>query len=562
MIRYLEHHTPLEKFLVALVVASLLARLHLALVYEINWDEFLNLSMVHDHARGILRETLQTIFVHGFGWVGAISVNEVDQVIAARLVIFALGVATAGFIYLVAGNFMPRGAALFAVACYLSFSLVLRQGGSFRTDPIATCLLMAALWVMVCKPREVRFALLAGGLIGLAGMITIKAIFYAPTIAIILLIHLHAAKNRKQALVMGLATGGFAILSFLAFYLLHRWTLVDPASAISFLERTTGKTLGERNFGHAIATFRGALRQNPLFWLALLTGFIACGHGLLRSRGDDRIRWATLSSLAVILGSLFVYTESFAYYYPFMLAPVTVLCGAGLSIVPSRARSRVTALAGIALVPMLLGNYVLALGKDTAAQRETLAVIHTAFPEPVPYIDRTSMVSAYPKRGFFMSVWGMTNYYRAGVAVMPTIIERDQPRFLIANRRMLELDDLGPEEYGPKHFGLFKADLEALQANYIRHWGAIYVAGKRFSRSTGGPSRTFQILIEGPYTVESTGPVILDGGRVLPGDVVTLDSGPHRLRLPDGVDEVTLRWGDDLFRPDAPAPEGRLFNGF
>jgi hypothetical protein len=458
---------------------------------------------------------------------------------------------------------MPRSAALFALACYLSFSLVLRQGGSFRTDPIATCLLIAALWVIVCKPRELRFALIAGGLIGFAGMVTIKAIFYVPTIAIILLIHLVAATNRKQALVMGLATGGFAILSFLVFYFLHRLTLVDPASALSFLGRTTGKTLGERNFGNAIMTFRGALWQNPLFWLALLTGFIACGHGLLRSKGDDRIRWATLSSFAVILASLFVYTESFAYYYPFMLAPVTVLCGAGLSIVPGRrARSRVTALAGIALVPMLLGNYLLALGKDTAAQRQTLAVIHTAFPEPTPYIDRTSMVSAYPKRGLFMSVWGMTNYYRAGVAVMPTIIEQDQPRFLIANRRMLELDDLGPDEHGPKHFGLFKEDVAALKANYIRHWGAIYVAGKRFNRSTGGPSRTFRILIEGPYTVESIGPVILDGNRMLPGDVVALDQGRHHLRLPDGVDEVTLRWGADLFRPSVPAPEGQLFNGF
>ncbi len=545
-----------------LVVVSLSARLHLALVYEINWDEFLNLSMVYAYAQGTLREPLQTIFVHGFGWVGAISVNEVDQIIAARLAIFVLGVATAGFIYLVGRNFMPRSAALFGVACYLSFSFVLRQGGSFRTDPIATCLLMAALWVIVCRPRELRFALLAGGLIGFAGMITIKAIFYAPTIAIVLLIHLCAAKNRKQALVTGLVTGGFAILSFLAFYLLHRLTLVDPDSAISFLERTTGKTMGERDFRNAVATFRIALWQNPLFWFAALTGFIACGCGLFRAKDGDRIRWATLASFAIVLASPFVYTESFAYYYPFMLAPVAVLCGAGLSIVPGRARPRVTAFAGIALAPMLLGNYVLALSKDTAAQRQTLAVIHTAFPEPTPYIDRTSMVSAYPKRGFFMSAWGMTDYYRAGVAVMPTIIAHDQPRFLIANRRMLELDDLGPEEYGPMHFGLFQEDVAALKANYIRHWGAIYVAGKRFSRSNGGPSQTFRILIEGPYTVESAKPVIIDGRRMLPGDVVTLDNGPHRLQIPDGVDEVTLRWGDNLYRPGAPAPEGRLFNGF
>jgi hypothetical protein len=35
----------LGKFLVALIAASLPTRLHLVFVYEINWDEFLNLSM-------------------------------------------------------------------------------------------------------------------------------------------------------------------------------------------------------------------------------------------------------------------------------------------------------------------------------------------------------------------------------------------------------------------------------------------------------------------------------------------------------------------------------------
>ena len=552
----------LGKFLTILVIASLLIRLHLIFVYEVNWDEFLRLSNVYEYGRGETRNALQTLFVHGFHWVKVVSGNEVDQVIAARLVIYVLGVATVGFLFLICRRFMAVHAALFAVLSYQSFSFVLYQGNSFRTDPIATFLLMAALWLIVCKPLQLRYALIAGGLTGLAGMITIKAIFYVPTIAIILLIELYAARNRRNVLLYGLATGGIAILSFLTLYLLHRLTLTDPTSAVAFVEGATSKTLVERDFGNAIRTFRLALLQNPLFWFMAGMGIFACMRGLIRSTGHDAARWAIQLSFAAMLGSLFIYTQSFPYYYPFMLAPVAALCGAGLATVSDRFRSRATTILCIPLSLMLLGHYLIALNKDTAAQRLTLEVVHQAFPDPVPYIDRSSMVSAYPKRGFFMSVWGMTNYYRAGVPIMRSVIEQDQPRFLIANRRMLELDDLGPDEYGPQHFGLFRQDVATLKNNYIRHWGAIYVAGKKFNLSGAKPSQAFEILIAGTYTVESSAPVMLDGRQVQPDDVIKLALGPHHIEMLAAEADVTLRWGDHLYRPREASPEGPLFNGF
>jgi hypothetical protein len=127
---------------------------------------------------------------------------------------------------------------------------------------------------------------------------------------------------------------------------------------------------------------------------------------------------------------------------------------------------------------------------------------------------------------------------------------------------MLELDDLGPDEFGPSHFGLFKEDIATLKANYIRHWGAIYVAGKTFVSSIAGPAQNFEILIEGSYTVESAEPVILDGKEVQPDDVINLASGLHRLRMREASPDVTLRWGDHLYRPLEITPGGPLFTGF
>lgn len=551
-----------ERLLLALVAAALLIRLHLVFAYEVNWDEFLNLSMIYQHARGELHEVLQTIFVHAFGWVALVSINEVDQIIAVRLLMWALGVGSAVFLCLVCRRFVPLSAALFAVLCYLSFTFVVMQANSFRTDQMAVFLLMSALWLIVCGPRRLGSAALAGILIGLAGMVTIKSIFYAPTIAIILLARLLEARERRQALLLGLATAGAALLSFGGFYLAHRLTFADPASTLAFLERTTGKTLVERDFSFVTATLRLALLQNPVFWLSALGGLLACVFGIARSRGRDADRWTVLA-FAAPLGSLLVYSESYVYFYPFILPPVAVLCGIGCAGLRRRGGHGIAILATVLLVATLGAQYVSCLARDNQGQRQLLEVVHRAFPEPTPYIDRTSMVSAYPKRGFFMSFWGMTDYYRQGDPVMREILVRDQPRFLLANRRMLELDDLAPDEHGPGHFGLFEEDVATLRQNYIRHWGALYVAGKRVAAARAPSSTVFEILVAGRYTVEAEDPVRLDGVRVQPGDVVDLAQGRHSLQtIGGGSAEVTLRWGENLYRPAAPAPDRPIFTTF
>jgi len=548
--------------LLILIGAALVARLHLVWVYEVNWDEFLHLSIIYEHERGELTRPLQSIYVHLFHWLPRVGTSEVDQIVAARLVIFVMTLGTAAFIFLISRRFLPVSAALLAVLCYLGFSFVLRQGNSFRTDPIATFLLMAALWLMICGGAKLRWAVVSGILIGLAGMVTIKSVLYVPTMALVLLIGLLGAENRRRHLLYGFAVATSAALSLAAFYLLHRLTLNEAISSAGMVEGAVGKTIGERNFANAIMTFRAALFENVLFWILLATGLGVCLLGLIRSRGRARCSWGILLSCGLVLGSLFVYTNSFAYFYPFMLAPAAVLCGAALLAFSERKRAAIALILGLGIGLSLTIHYASAVARGSEAQRQTLEAVHRMFPEPTPYIDRCSMVSAYPKKGFFMSVWGMSNYYRRGTPVMRTILERDQPRFLIANRRMLELDDLGPDEYGPRHFGLFKEDVEVLKANFVHHWGAIYVAGKRLLLPSDGSERTFEILVEGTYTLESPGAVTIDGTPREPGDRLTLEQGSHTIGAAEVGGEAILRWGDHLYRPDSPAPEGPLFTGF
>jgi hypothetical protein len=229
---------------------------------------------------------------------------------------------------------------------------------------------------------------------------------------------------------------------------------------------------------------------------------------------------------------------------------------------PAHKRGIIALIVSLGVGVSMTVNYASALARDSSAQRQTLAAVHRMFPEPVPYIDRCSMVSAYPKTGFFMSVWGMSIYYRRGEPIMRSILEQDQPRFLLANRRMLELDDLGPEEHGPEHFGLFKEDLVVLQANFVHHWGAIYVAGKRLVLPGDRSERTFDILVEETYTLESPLAVTLDGQPLAPGETIALEQGRHTMSAAGEGGEAVLKWGEHLYRPDEAAPEGPLFTGF
>ena len=108
-----------------------------------------------------------------------------------------------------------------------------------------------------------------------------------------------------------------------------------------------------------------------------------------------------------------------------------------------------------------------------------------------------------------------------------------------------------------------EADAAVLRANYIHHWGALYVAGKALTFERQGLDQPFEILIPGVYTVESNGPVTIDGRLFEPGSRVMLGAWQHEARSHDaGVLEARLRWGDHLRRPSVPPSDLPIFSGF
>ena len=557
------------RILVSLLGAVCLVKLYVVGVSNINWDEFYYLSQVHEQLNGTLTRRLQAFHVHLFGWLPFISTNEADQVIAARAVMLALQGLTGYLLFRIARNFYELKGALFSVLCYFSMSTIIQHGTSFRADPIATALLVAALYFMLQSARTYSDAWIAGALIALAGAITIKSVFYMPIFAAFMLIQLAQPEHRSRQIKQWFLTFVTAGVGFVALYGLHLWLAgsASSGSASVTLSHAYEKTILTGDFFPRWEFFQRTLIGDFVVWSAIIIGFILA---LRQLRNPDLSRRQTglyLLALSLPIFTLLFYRNAFPYYYVFLMAPVSLLAGAAWEALPWRQnQDQARKIARVCLVMLFAASAIHGVGKSTGfnlyPQRQMLSVIHQIFPTPVPYIDRSSMVSSFPKTGIFMSSWGIENYHDAGVPLLKAAIEEKQPQFLLANIEALDVHR--PHNNSQAHSAriLLREDYEALMANYLPHWGPLYLPGKRFKLESSNRAQTFEIKIPGVYTVNGPHTVWINGRPIRSGQTIKLSRGTHHIRSDNAPATVTLSWGTQPFRPSQHAPTEPLFSGF
>ena len=548
--------------IIAIAIAlAIVLKFVLAFRINIHWDEFYYLSFVHDYARATLDVRLQTFHVHFFSWLTKLGTDEVGQIIAGRLVMAALASASALLTYLIARRFAARGAALFGVLCYLSLNFVLLHGASFRTDPIATFLVLLAVYAALRQPGRIAAALIAGAALGLATLVTIKTSVYYPALAA--MIWCQPATMRERAVFSAFAALAFAV-TFGPLYLLHDASLAAqaPAAAAGYLGQTASGMLLREGLLPRMAEFLWVVRLNPLFWILALAGAItAMAHAL---RAGERAAWLPLA-LALPLLTPLVYRNAFAYYYAFALPTSCVLVALLFEklrqMAAARARSpAATALALLIAAQIILlamhGGYNLADG--ITPQRRVLKAVHAVFPRPTPYIDAFGVVATFPRHSFFMSSLGLQNYRDAGRPVFPSLAARDQPPMLLVDSPSLYAA-MFPGVTVRAHHELLPEDKQFLNENYLQHWDILFVAGKRLLPPAPDGRMTFQVAIAGEYKLESAVAVDIDGARVPPGGNIRLGVGGHRLTSSRPLEPVILRWAAARPAPDG-APVG--LNGF
>lgn len=547
----------MERALLVMIVLLFGFSLHRVFIANVNWDEFYFLSLVHQHKSGLLSNQLQTFHVHLFGWLAMVSDNEMHQIFAARVAMWLLSIASGGLLYRLARMFCSKPAALMSVLFYFGFSHVVDHGLSFRYDPICAFLFLASLNFLLAADKSRYHVPLSAALTAVAVMVSIKSALYFATIGTIFVARFLFEANRaavaKAALMYALVFTG----SFLVLYLVHKAALAsgslnDPGA---YMKTVGDKVVFSQPLLVRTNTFINALTQNGPVWVFVLLGLLKTAHDLCK--GTDRKNAIVLASFATPLLSLLFYRNAFAYFYVFVMPAAVVLGGAFADVLISRVRRSGSkalslVLGGTALMIFgsVLGDYIRKLPDQTVAQAETVNLVHRLFPGPVPYIDRNGMIASYPAAGFFMSTWGMENYWARRRPVMEDRIRSKQPKFLIANSCALELSWHGTEGVEPCPYRLLDEDLETLRANFVHHWGAVYLAGKVFERLAPSEPQSFEILISGPYTLEAESAVLIDGATYQPGDQVHLDQADHKIAVTDTTTRVVLRFGANPFKPD------------
>jgi len=557
--------------MILLISVALAVKLHYLFIANINWDEFHYLSYIYDYTRGELVTHWTTFHVHLFSWLTALPVNEISQVVVTRLILFALSLGSVAYTFLIARRFVQERAALFSVLCYLSFSYILFHGVSFRPDPICTFLFLASLHLLLPPKESPISAAVAGLLMAVSLMLTVKSVVHVATLAACLLIALvaHSTRARFAARRIGPFVASLGV-AFTTLYLAHRASLVgsglEPAN--EFLQRTGSKMLMIDVLFPGILYLAESLKDNPIIWTTLLIGLALAVGRAVRPQTGIRSHAFLILAMTLPLGTLVFYRNAFPYYYVFIISPAIVLCGLFMQKVLDVAKesgSRVApwfaAVLTIAVFANGMSHYIQNLYDQIEPQREVVETVHKMFPEPVPYIDRCSMISSYPKRGWFMSSWGMQKYLKKEDLVIRELIESDQPPLLIANVASL---DLGLPEglYYTNPLSLRPQDYAALRDNYIRHWGPIYLAGKRFRFSFPILRQEFDIKLPGTYTFDGDGPVTIDGREARPGDTIELARGEHLILASGRTAHATLRWGNHPYRPEHAPSRRPVFLSF
>lgn len=526
------------------LVATL--QFHLIFVQGFNWDEFYFLSQVHAAENGTLQIALNTIHTRLFFWLPQLP-GEIAQLRVARIFMLIAELATVVCLIGLARRFTDLQTALIAGLAYISAGYIFLHGASFRVDPIATALLMAALLGSAAFRQNWFSGLVIALLIALAGATTIKAVFFAPAFAGIWLLRWSESSDRKRTTIWMVSTTIAAVLLFGALYVLHSHSL---AIADAETSRKMVTNAGEKMFSMGLFPRGQFLVKQGFIALILSAALLAApvAIGLQKRSGIEK---AALFALWLPLLSLAIYRNSFPYFYAFIMAPATVAAAVALMPIVRR-------YGALPLALLLLGNgawlYWNTPKDMQAVQARVLASVHAIFPKPVAYIDFSSMISSFPKQGFFMSGWGMDNYRDAGQPIFADILQSEIVPLVIANHDSLDAALRGLEAQKP----MLAADAQILRENYVHHWGPIWLAGKQIDGPAG--KRIIHIAIPGTYMVEGS-TLSIAGIEYGPGDKVVLGRGAHVVERRSDR-KVALRFGRGAFKPSAVEPKPGRFGVF
>lgn len=522
------------------VVALAILQVELIFAKSINWDELLHFSQIHASLRGEPVQVFQTPHVWLFRWVPALAGTPIEHIQLIRLLILPFAALTLAAIYGTARRFASHEGALLAALAYGGAGYVFTHATALRADMIAASLLASALWILATRP--LRAAWLAGAalLCILAFIATIKSVLWAPALGAMLAWRLRDQPGLElRYAIVGSFLGGVVLLCLVLAGMVgdHFAEL-----AIASLQRMFSAGLFPQ-----ISQLHEQLVNGCIFLV-----MAAMGLGLTRAHRDRAVPGWLLAGLVLPVLSVAIYRNAHPYFYVFILPPLAIVAARGADRLIGLMGARVIVWAIVALAALLSLNTPRDILPRQKAVMDGMAQIAGG---PVSYIDDAALRPDYPRAvPQFASGWALEGYRAAGKPRYRWAMHKAPTPLLLREGYALKALSADPADTA----ALLPEDAETLRDNFIPHWGQVYIAGRRFEASA--QSRSFMIFAPGPYTLEGQAAQI-DGKEVLPGEVVTLAKGRHTIGPVTGG-STTLRWGDHLPVPEAPYPDGELFEPY
>ncbi len=482
---------------------------------------------------------LQTFFARGFGWLTHLPGHEMEHVLVARLVMVGFVCMTALSVHRVAAHLTDLRSANIAVLAFLTSGFVLPHGASFRADPIAAAFLTASFALIMTTQMKLFQVILVAAMSACALLVTIKSALFVPAF----LAALFWRWGDKGVLLRTLFCGVLALCLFVVLYLWHA-SGIAPApgneTATNMREAATTGFLRSGLFPRAPYIAMWVILSVAPIVLALF-GVIAVKNVRLA---------AYLTLLAAPLLSVVIYRNAFPYFFPFATPLMMIAVAYG-----ARALHQSGWVSRLVMIMLMTGALQagLSLTEGKAAQRDTIAEVHRLFPEPVTYIDDSSMIASFPSVAPFMSTWGMRNYRQAGRPLFGELIEKHNPPLLVANKWTLIETMANP---GSGH--LLPDDDRVVRESYVHYNGAIWLAGREITLVEG--EEPIDMPFAGQYRVNASAAIAIDDLPVRDGDSVTLGAQTVISGTPGTV--IRLIWDTGVPPLEAELPTKDLYADF
>ncbi len=525
-----------------LVIAS---QFWLIFAKEINWDEFLHFGQIYELANGQLGRSLQTLHTRLFGWTALISRDIIIQVQVARIAMLVCALLTTACVVILARRLADVQTAFFCGLAYLTAGYVFTNAFTYRPDPVAAAALMGALYVFTFGRPSWQRAVLAGILIGLAGALTIKSIFYLPSFAAVAWLHWSRQGNHKSKdFLLFCLMGGLAFASFALLVGLHGAGLPASGNQAGNLGKSMNSFVQFAVFEKVHHVFRQII-VSPLVVLGLaILPFVA-------RKLPKESKYLLIGLCGPLLCLLF-YRNTFPYFFVFLLPPVCV------AIAPVLAKL-IKRFGQIPIFVLALFGPVLLLMQEPFGtlerQRATLDEIERLYPDPTPYLSYSSYVPHYPRQfPSLLSGVALQRYWDERKGQITRDIEAGRIAFVVAAGPALDavFRSMGPASLLPE------GDVEALRSNFLQHSDTIFIAGREIC-----PKRDEQpvrIVRDGPHSLEG-GNLTINGRSLADGQSITLRPGNYKVLHEQGP--CLKLWALDHV-PELPEdfPPGSIFGGF